>query len=273
MNKELIKRLRWPSFSFRVQADKAHGRCYACGKNSTYDFEQFINDDLARQWGINDKQRHAFSSRESRQCKHCGATHRNRQYAQVLCHYYGTSHVKGLKDLVTEDKFLALKIAEINACGYLHQFLRKHPKLSYSEFDSQDPKIRSEDIQALSYKDNNFDLVLTSDTLEHVPDYKSALKEIHRVLKPAGKHAFTIPVIWQRQTQRRAEFAKNGRTIKYLLEPAYHGPPDAANLTWTDFGGNILTDIDRIGFKTQVVRYNILNSHDASCVFISTKVG
>ena len=42
--------------------------------------------------------------------------------------------------------------------------------------------------------------MLTSETLEHVPDLDAALAEIHRVLVPGGRHVFTDPA-----AARRAE--------------------------------------------------------------------
>ena len=42
---------------------------------------------------------------------------------------------------------------------------------------------------------DSFDLILTSETLEHVPDLHAALREIHRVLAPGGRHVFTVPVL------------------------------------------------------------------------------
>ena len=41
----------------------------------------------------------------------------------------------------------------------------------------------------------SFDLVLTSETLEHVPDLAAASREIRRVLVPGGRHIFTIPLL------------------------------------------------------------------------------
>jgi ubiquinone/menaquinone biosynthesis C-methylase UbiE len=46
--------------------------------------------------------------------------------------------------------------------------------------------VPSEDLCALSYADASFDLVVTSDTLEHVPDVDAALREIPRVLHEFG---------------------------------------------------------------------------------------
>lgn len=39
----------------------------------------------------------------------------------------------------------------------------------------------------LPYQDDTFDGVYTMETLVHAPDYRQALKEFHRVLKPGGK--------------------------------------------------------------------------------------
>lgn len=42
------------------------------------------------------------------------------------------------------------------------------------------------DIRSLPYVDQSFDLVMSAHTLEHLPDTKSALYEMARVLKPGG---------------------------------------------------------------------------------------
>ena len=54
--------------------------------------------------------------------------------------------------------------------------------------------LRRENLERLSFADNSFDLVITADVLEHVGDLKAALFEIARVLKPGGRHVFTVPV-------------------------------------------------------------------------------
>lgn len=45
----------------------------------------------------------------------------------------------------------------------------------------------------LPFKDCSFDKVSCSEVLEHVPEYKKALKEINRVMKPGAKAVVTIP--------------------------------------------------------------------------------
>ena len=48
----------------------------------------------------------------------------------------------------------------------------------------------------LPYEDNFFDLIICSEVLEHLDDYHAALKEIYRVLKPAGKFLPSVPSYW-----------------------------------------------------------------------------
>lgn len=45
----------------------------------------------------------------------------------------------------------------------------------------------------LPFKDNEFDVVLSFDLLEHIPNVKNHLKEVHRILKPNGIYLFQTP--------------------------------------------------------------------------------
>ena len=53
--------------------------------------------------------------------------------------------------------------------------------------------IRVADIQAIPFGDNEFDLVISLETLEHVPDCEKGLAELVRVTKPAGRIIVTTP--------------------------------------------------------------------------------
>ena len=48
----------------------------------------------------------------------------------------------------------------------------------------------------LPFADNTFDKIICSEVLEHIPDYRGALEEIQRVLKPGGLFCASVPRTW-----------------------------------------------------------------------------
>lgn len=57
-----------------------------------------------------------------------------------------------------------------------------------------DPEsITQGDAQALQFPDSSFDAVICLEVLEHLPDYRKALDEIARVLRPGGRLIASIP--------------------------------------------------------------------------------
>tara|TARA_B110000003_G_scaffold143472_2_gene144683 strand:+ start:1119 stop:1823 length:705 start_codon:yes stop_codon:yes gene_type:complete len=65
---------------------------------------------------------------------------------------------------------------------------------------------------SLPFCDDSFDLVVCSEVLEHLHDYKYAIKEINRVLKPGGQFLASVP----------AEFPEK---ICWFLSEAYQNQP------------------------------------------------
>jgi ubiquinone/menaquinone biosynthesis C-methylase UbiE len=49
------------------------------------------------------------------------------------------------------------------------------------------------DAQRLPFADDSFDLIVSCETIEHVPDVRSAIVEMHRVTRPGGKLYLTTP--------------------------------------------------------------------------------
>jgi ubiquinone/menaquinone biosynthesis C-methylase UbiE len=52
------------------------------------------------------------------------------------------------------------------------------------------------DALRLPFSDASFDAVICSEVLEHIPDYRAAIAEIHRVLKPGGRFCASVPRAW-----------------------------------------------------------------------------
>jgi SAM-dependent methyltransferase len=55
------------------------------------------------------------------------------------------------------------------------------------------PKTTNQNLEALTYADQSFDIVITSDVMEHVRLDDRAHREIQRVLRPGGVYLFTVP--------------------------------------------------------------------------------
>ena len=45
---------------------------------------------------------------------------------------------------------------------------------------------RNEDLEALTFPDDRFDVVITQDVFEHVFDYRMAFREVMRTVRPGG---------------------------------------------------------------------------------------
>lgn len=49
------------------------------------------------------------------------------------------------------------------------------------------------DAKSLRFEDNSFDIAICSETLEHVPNPRALIKELHRILKQNGNLVVSIP--------------------------------------------------------------------------------
>lgn len=71
----------------------------------------------------------------------------------------------------------------------------------FSEHEASDASAHSSlylqgNALTLPFADESIDHVLCSEVLEHLPQYCGALDEIHRVLKPGGSLAVSVPRAW-----------------------------------------------------------------------------
>lgn len=104
--------------------------------------------------------------------------------------------------------------------------------LYYSEYFGENYKsgeivngLMHQDLQATSFADESFDIILTSDVFEHMPDVVRAEKEVARILKKGGVYCFTVPLVFDcAEDEILAELTGNN-TIRFLTTPQYHVDP------------------------------------------------
>ena len=243
-----------------IIASRSRGgpQCGTCGFAGHPLHRDVLWPELIAEWELTPQWAQWMNLREGSRCAWCGSSLRSGHLARAIvaavCARTG-GDATHLSALFRDPSARALAIAEINSAGNLHRYLARCPGLHHSEFGSTQPGVPSQDLMALSYEDRSFDLVVTSDTLEHVPDVRQALREIYRVLKPGAAHVFSTPVVTDRPTRQRAVLTQ-GR-LTHLLPPSYHGAPQQGKLDFLvfhEFGADFEAICGDAGFALKVDR-------------------
>lgn len=206
--------------------------CSVCGGTNFHDYV-ILWDDLAAEWQLSPAERNYVDRQQGTCCTACGSNLRSIALANAIMDAFGH---KGLfKDFVTDETAAKLKVLEINEAGQLGSWLRRLPGHVFAAY----PAI---DMHQMPYETGHFDLVVHSDTLEHVANPLHALAECRRVLAPAGALCYTVPVIVGRLTRRRAGLPKS-----------FHG--DSTNerddyVVHTEYGCDMWTELMEAGFDS-----------------------
>ena len=162
-------------------------------------------------------------------CAGCGSIPRQRALVHVL-------------DTIRPD-WPALTIHESSPT--LDYFARTCRSYSCSYFFGDTPPgeykgdQRCENLEALTFANDSFDVFITQDVLEHVVRPAPALGEIMRVLRSGGLHIFTTPK-HRDLLESRPRVEPDGQGVRHLLDPVYHGSPidDGKSLVTWDYGAD-----------------------------------
>ena len=141
-------------------------------------------------------------------------------------------------------------------------FRGRYPRLQGSEFlpgvafGSFRDDVRCEDLQALTFADESFDLVLSFDVLEHVPEFKIAIYELARVLKPGGHLVMTTPTLVDDYPNHVRALINDEGKLEHLLAPEYHGNPlGPPSLCFTSFGFELIEQLRTLGFEDSYAQF------------------
>ena len=219
------------------QAFTVKGFCYVCDRRATFDvdylYSAVVDGQSIPNW------------REWLQCRRCLFSNRLRATLHVLetvCRPQSSSAMYITEQVTPLYEMLARRYADVVGSEFLGN------RLPAGECDPRG--VRNESMTALTFDDASFDVVLSFEVLEHVPDYPAALAEVLRVLRPSGWFLFTAPFrLDSPETIVRASIDANGK-VTHLLEPEYHGDPIANEgiLCFQHFGWDLLDLMRSMGF-------------------------
>ena len=214
------------------------GYCNACENETSFTVDnKFAKVEEDGSWTPNWRERVI--------CKHCNMNNRHRLIASVIRQNISanskTIYMMEQKSKLYKWVTANHKDASVTGSEYLGNNIK-----SGTTIDG----IRHENAQDLSLKSKSFDLVISNDVFEHLPNPEAAFRECSRILNEKGKILFTIPFFYRsRESKSRAKY-ENGHLL-HLLPPHYHHNPvnNEGCLVYTDFAWDILSMLTENGFS------------------------
>lgn len=198
--------------------------------------------------------------RETLQCSHCLASMRQRSLAFALLAYLNSgwsTQLSSIYDLAAHG-LGGLRVLDTDNFSYISKLMREvsgYTRCSYIPSIAWgtclEPNYYNEDIQSLSFNDGAFDIVLTSDVMEHVRDCDSAHREIYRVLNSGGAYIFNVPFDSAAEDDIQLVDTSTPKDV-YLCKPQYHGDPLSGGvLAYRVFGRSLMGKLEALGFEVE----------------------
>jgi SAM-dependent methyltransferase len=221
------------------ETDSYKGRCAVCGESGSFEREQ-------------------LAIRETYRCSQCRSSLRERLQAQAILDTYAPPWCASLACLVRRRGFARLRVYEPGTAGHLRTYLRRLPNYRQSDYYDPAPRdktpaaIPHQNLESLTWPDEYFDLVVSSDILEHVRHPQAALAQIARVLVPGGYHIFTVPLQEPVRSASISRVDTSGECDVHLLPERYHGDGKGGrSLVYTDFGADLLDMVRATGMDAR----------------------
>ncbi len=238
------------------------GRCNVCGKATRFFYTA------------------PALYREELTCEHCRTTSRYRSIARgllaAIAQHAGVE-VSALAELPARGVQQRLRLYDtqppfyFEPCAYpLPELLRRCDwiDLTLSCFKPEitpgaalGQGVTNQNLEALTFADGSFDIVVTSDVMEHVRLDDRAHREIARVLKPGGHYLFTVPHFRDRHdtlVRVRVADPEDSSRDEYLTEPEYHGDANAGGtagvLSYRSYGTVLDDELSALGFDVSYTK-------------------
>ena len=193
--------------------------------------------------------------------------------------------LKSLAHMVASDEIALTRHTRIYAPEALTEFAMfmrgRYPLFLGSEFapTQNDRKriypIPHQDLQKLTFDDHAFELIISNDVFEHIPNLDMALRECSRILSNNGTLVATFPFAYNKENSMRKAILTDQK-IDYLTAPEYHGnpmDPTGGSLVFEVPAWDILERARSAGFKESYFFYVSSQKHgilakDSAGVFV-----
>ena len=236
------------------------GRCNICGNDASFYFKD------------------PTLYRESLTCSECLATSRYRSIARGILKAVKLRtgiEAQSLADLSREEPSVRLAVYDtqvpfryardaypipefLSRCGWIDLSISRYsPAVKLGK--KLGPNLTNQNLEKLTFPRGSFDIVITSDVLEHVRLDEAAHREIRRVLKPGGAHVFTVPHIRSAETRVRIRIADpdDPSQDEYVMEKEYHGDANAEDgraISYRAYGTDLDARLAQLGFEVEYTR-------------------
>ncbi len=177
------------------------GYCYTCDQPVTFSAKY----DWLRDWYV---------------CSNCNSIPRERALIYCIEKFY-----PNWKQLSIHESSPAKRGASLKLKNQSKSYIGTHYFPDFTFGKIHPTGWRNENLENQTFKDENFDLVISQDVMEHIFNPDKAFAEIARTIKPGGAHIFTVPIINKDKATKVWAKRNEDRTIDYIGEPEYHGNP------------------------------------------------
>lgn len=204
------------------------GPCPACG-GEEFSESPVLWPELINAWQLSKYEAEYINRQQGFHCVQCKNNLRTMGLTSAILREYNFQGKLG--EFCRSSNHV--KVLEVNTTGNLTSFFNNmsgHKLIEYPQFDLENLAIESE----------SYDLVVHSDTLEHISNPERALSECLRVLRSNGCCIFTVPIIVDRMNRSRTG-----------LVPSYHGQSGIHaedQLVRTEFGADVWKNVLKSGF-------------------------
>lgn len=212
--------------------------CINCGKKS-FTFKS-LNSKLSNRSDFIRRAEVIGSDIHNYSCIYCNCNDRLRHLIIYFnhCNYWDKFKSSNILHVAPES-FLISKIKNTNPNKYV-----------LGDFYNYGGEIIKTDVTEINEPDDTFDFVICNHVLEHVPDYKIALREFYRILKPEGIAILQTPLSAKLEKTFYDKSITNSEDRIF-----YYGQADHVHLlSAKDFLNEILT----VGFKLEIIQHQEL---------------